>query len=323
LILAFKQKRHQGQNVIVDLALPVVKGVATTYQRIGSGGQTTVAVTISPSTQIRESFDISRVNEKIRRYNYQGLDFQTQIEKVTAELMAETIANVMVRVNDQALTFVDANKATGGGLGTEPTWSTSGDFRLIPAGDDRQLFMKLSQETLNNRQTTNNEPYYILGSNRVDYLMKITDSFGLQNTQNVKSSLEQIKPYIANTLAVANAADEALFYSIAEGGVGFICEPDKITGEGETLDYSPDTWEVVNLPAMPMFEGINTDLVRMHVKGYKGFVDNIATYASNDVARIDVVEAFSVVTKPYFFKAYVGAGNNYQPIVGYRKDAAA
>jgi hypothetical protein len=306
---AFNKKTSPSQTVYVDVSQTVAAGTGTQSVRIGSGGASREEVAIVGQTPIQEGFSISRVNESMSRFNVYSPEERVRLSM--AFNLGHAMQNVMVRAEKQAQAWLDTIKWTGGGIGN--IFAVAGDYKSIPAAQDDEVFWKITTEARQNKFSKSG--INVLGSDYLPYMLGTTKGYGEANQKNLQASLDQITPYVASELSVPTpATDQALIYAIAKGGVGMISHAHKYT-ENE-FSNGQDTWMTSAISDMPMFEGINADLVELQVKGYNGWVDNFATYA-NDASRIDIVQAISLVATFHFFSAYSPTART--PVVGYIK----
>lgn len=309
---AFNEKVSPDQDVYIDVNQIVDPGVGTQSVRIGDGGNDTIAVQIVAQTPIQEGFQVSRVNESLRRFNNYSVDVRSEL--AMTYLTAQAMENIMVRLEKQAQAWLDLNKWAGGGDGS--IFAALGDYKSIPAADDETVFQKINTEARENKIKNNNAPgFSVIGSDYTEFMFETTKSYGANNQSSVARSLENIKMYIASELeAPVPATQQAVLYTIAPGGVGMIGHAHKFADE--EFSNGQDMWMTVAIPPLPMFDGIKTDLLQVQAKGFKGWADNFATYA-NDPSRIDIVEAMSFTLTPYFFRSYSPTAR--RPIVGYVK----
>lgn len=317
---AFAKKTDIDQPVFIDLNETVSPGTGSQSIRIGTGGPNRVDVQLVAQTRIEEGFQISRVNEASARFA--SVSMRDRMRYTTAYALVHALKNILVRAEQQAQSYLSTNKWAGGGLGQ--VFAAAGDYKDIPAGDDRNVFWDIKDEALDNKLIANvQSPLVVVGSNHMMKMLGITESYQAQNEVNLGKSLLNIEPYIASEMSPPTPATErALLYTIRKGGIGMYSWAHKFADS--YYEAGNDYWDTMKMPnvAGDMFEGLNLDLINLQIKGYKGWQDSFATYA-RDTSRIDIVEAVSIVAEFYFFHSYSPSGQARRPIVAYKKLKAA
>lgn len=313
LEMLMQEKVHPNQQIFVDVNEPTTPGTSTQYRRKGVGGNDRRAVEIADSALIEEGFEISAVNEAFSRFStYSDKD---RIMYSIAYLIGQKSIDMMVRLNNAIKAFADTNKWTAGGVGT--VFTAAGDFKEIPAGAGSDTFLQVEQEAFQNKfNMYGSQRFNILGDAGTRYFARRAEEFGANNTRNQEKQLNSMDFYFDSELTVPTpATDYGIFYALPKNAVGVYSAPHRFY-DGERVETGEDFWEMIKLPQLPMFEGINTDLLNVSLKGFKGFTDNFATYSIEE-ARIDIVTTLSMVMKPYIFFAPSPTGSARRPFVGY------
>lgn len=307
----FPMHKAVHQKVYVSYTKPINPGVGNQLKLIGEGGYDTDKHELQPLPMIVEDFGLSRIQEHMQELT--GIDNVDEKYRLAFEkTMAEKLHSLATRSSKQLAGFIDANKATAGGVGTIYSNSVA-DHKVIPAGEDKTLFAALETEAGENKITELGMPD-VIGSSFMNFLLRVDQSYGANNNQNKQVFHQWYNNiHIDHDLAVIDpATDSALIEVIARGGI-FAKSFVHNTFGNQRLDIAGHTWEKFMMPRLPFLEGIDASKIQVGFKGFKGPVDNYATMPYEE-ARIDIQSGGVLWTQ--WYPAIPPEGNT---ILAYRK----
>jgi hypothetical protein len=169
-----------------------------------------------------------------------------------AYLLAEKTKNIYKRINDKALAFLEANKASVNS-GTYFSTSTAGAKR-VPYSQRNELFAGLQAEQMANSFSGMTE---VVAGFNLGSVYGFQQNQGANNNVNLQYQLQNIDPYFTSIPNGPGVFDTA--YAFEAGTVGMFSwlRPDFVQGE----DFGTDVWMTMDLAPMPgMDQGLEVEV---------------------------------------------------------------
>jgi hypothetical protein len=166
-------------------------------------------------------------------------------------MLAQKTKNIYKRINDKALAFLEANKASVNN-GTYFSTSTA-NAKRVPYAQRNELFAGMQAEQMANSFTGMTE---VIAGFNLGSVYGFQQNQGANNNVNLQYQLQNIDPYFTSIPNGPGVFDTA--YAFEAGTVGMFSwlRPDFVIGE----DIGTDVWMTMDLAPMPgMDQGLEVE----------------------------------------------------------------
>lgn len=270
-------KEATSQATSIDVFQRVAPGAGTSRACEGTGTGTTVNVPLVYNG-FREEFKLSWIEHEGNRTKYQ---------EAFNYMFAEKLRNLYSRIDTAAIANLEANVATGGGVGSIYAADTNPDHKAVPLADHSNFFNNAMVEMMENDF---NGPFFNVSTTSQVALQRFDAQQGANNDTNLSWMQTDYVHYPTNRFA-AGAGNTSASYLFDPSAVGMITWINQLSRAGK--DIGTDEWTSFADPL-----GL---LGSLELKVKKGCEDNSGSFAG---AEADYAESFVMYVEVAFVAAY-------------------